>query len=468
MGKTAFCLNIAEHAALRADERRRRLLARDVEGAARDAHAVLRGARRPGARPHRAPDRPRVPRAGGGGARPRPTPRSTSTTRRPSRCSSCARRRAACSATRQPKLGLIVVDYLQLMRSSEGKDSREQEISEISRSLKALAKELNVPVDGALAAQPAGREPRPRRSRGWPTCANPARSSRTPTSSCSSTARRCTSRTPTSRASPRSSSPSSATGRLGGVRRRVSGCRRTAAPEHAAHPLVHMLRGEARARERNGPPSRDIVPAGTCIPRSSAREWRSSLHLGAIAVDGGSDRAVRRSEARKVGWQLEQRATRRAGAAPAPPVRDRRLRSSRRIRHRGTLRTALAAGSSRAGARRPPRGRHRHARARGRARPRGRRWTSSASTAARDLVPSGIWRRDRHSGGDVSWRYRSPRGWGSRKPPTCEVGRSRFARAAPATRGRLAIGYSATRDQRRVRGTSSSRSGPSGRARSTT
>jgi replicative DNA helicase len=43
-------------------------------------------------------------------------------------------------------LRLIVVDYLQLMRSTEGKDSREQEISEISRSLKALAKELNVPV----------------------------------------------------------------------------------------------------------------------------------------------------------------------------------------------------------------------------------------------------------------------------------------------------------------------------------
>jgi replicative DNA helicase len=44
------------------------------------------------------------------------------------------------------KLGLVVVDYLQLMRSTEGKDSREQEISEISRSLKALAKELQVPV----------------------------------------------------------------------------------------------------------------------------------------------------------------------------------------------------------------------------------------------------------------------------------------------------------------------------------
>jgi replicative DNA helicase len=43
-------------------------------------------------------------------------------------------------------LGLVVVDYLQLMRGSERTDSREQEISEISRSLKGLAKELNVPV----------------------------------------------------------------------------------------------------------------------------------------------------------------------------------------------------------------------------------------------------------------------------------------------------------------------------------
>ena len=43
-------------------------------------------------------------------------------------------------------LGLVILDYLQLMRSSGSKDSREQEISEISRSLKALAKELAVPV----------------------------------------------------------------------------------------------------------------------------------------------------------------------------------------------------------------------------------------------------------------------------------------------------------------------------------
>ena len=43
-------------------------------------------------------------------------------------------------------LGLIVLDYLQLMKGSAYSDTREQEISEISRSLKGLAKELSVPV----------------------------------------------------------------------------------------------------------------------------------------------------------------------------------------------------------------------------------------------------------------------------------------------------------------------------------
>ncbi len=43
-------------------------------------------------------------------------------------------------------LDLIVIDYLQLMRGRSNLDNRQQEISEISRSLKALAKELNVPV----------------------------------------------------------------------------------------------------------------------------------------------------------------------------------------------------------------------------------------------------------------------------------------------------------------------------------
>ena len=43
-------------------------------------------------------------------------------------------------------LDLIVVDYLQLMQSSGRPDSRQQEIAEISRSLKILAKELDIPV----------------------------------------------------------------------------------------------------------------------------------------------------------------------------------------------------------------------------------------------------------------------------------------------------------------------------------
>ena len=47
---------------------------------------------------------------------------------------------------RNEGLGLIIVDYLQLMESSQRTDNRVQEISEITRGLKTLAKELNVPV----------------------------------------------------------------------------------------------------------------------------------------------------------------------------------------------------------------------------------------------------------------------------------------------------------------------------------
>jgi replicative DNA helicase len=47
---------------------------------------------------------------------------------------------------RDARLGLILVDYLQLMKGHTGADNREQEISSISRSLKALAKELDTPV----------------------------------------------------------------------------------------------------------------------------------------------------------------------------------------------------------------------------------------------------------------------------------------------------------------------------------
>lgn len=43
-------------------------------------------------------------------------------------------------------LGLVIIDYLQLMSGSKKSESRQQEISEISRSLKGLAREINAPV----------------------------------------------------------------------------------------------------------------------------------------------------------------------------------------------------------------------------------------------------------------------------------------------------------------------------------
>lgn len=46
----------------------------------------------------------------------------------------------------QYNLGLVIIDYLQLISSSGRTENRQQEISEISRSLKGLARELNVPV----------------------------------------------------------------------------------------------------------------------------------------------------------------------------------------------------------------------------------------------------------------------------------------------------------------------------------
>jgi len=56
--------------------------------------------------------------------------------------------RARCRrlAREQDGLGLVVIDYLQLMQTGDRTENRATEISEISRSLKALAKELRVPV----------------------------------------------------------------------------------------------------------------------------------------------------------------------------------------------------------------------------------------------------------------------------------------------------------------------------------
>jgi replicative DNA helicase len=62
-------------------------------------------------------------------------------------------------------LDMVVVDYLQLMSSIRKKEGRTQEISEISRSLKALARELNIPVIAlsqlSRAVETRGRDKRP-------------------------------------------------------------------------------------------------------------------------------------------------------------------------------------------------------------------------------------------------------------------------------------------------------------------
>ena len=79
-----------------------------------------------------------------------------------------ARRLAAELSAKGTPLSLIMVDYLQLMRGMGRPESRQQEISEISRNLKALARDLRVPVMALsqLSRRPEekGREGRPQLS----------------------------------------------------------------------------------------------------------------------------------------------------------------------------------------------------------------------------------------------------------------------------------------------------------------
>ena len=68
--------------------------------------------------------------------------------------------RAKCRRMKQKHgLGLVVIDYLQLMQSHRRVDSRQQEVAEISRGLKMLAKELDVPV---IALSQLSRQPESR------------------------------------------------------------------------------------------------------------------------------------------------------------------------------------------------------------------------------------------------------------------------------------------------------------------
>lgn len=76
-----------------------------------------------------------------------------------------SRRLASELRLKNKELGLVIVDYIQLLRLHERSESRQQEVSEISRSLKALAKDLDVPLVALsqLSRRPEekGREGRP-------------------------------------------------------------------------------------------------------------------------------------------------------------------------------------------------------------------------------------------------------------------------------------------------------------------
>jgi replicative DNA helicase len=143
MGKTAFTLNVAQHAAIEhqvpvaffsLEMSKESLVQRMLTSEARiDAQRLRKGMLRDD-------DFPRLARAAGIlSSAPvwiDDTPGITLLEMR-----SKARRLKAESG-----VGLVVVDYLQLMQGPANSESRQQEVSTISRGLKALAKELNVPV----------------------------------------------------------------------------------------------------------------------------------------------------------------------------------------------------------------------------------------------------------------------------------------------------------------------------------
>src|ERR1051325_11717459 len=156
MGKTAFALNVVQHAAIEhsvkvaifslemsKDQLVQRLLC--SEGLV-DAQRLRRGALRD-------EDYPKLARAAGllssayiwiddsAGLTP------------------LAMRSKARRLKAEHDIGLLVVDYLQLMQGPQDIENRQQEVSSISRSLKALAKELDIPV---LALSQRSRAPEQR------------------------------------------------------------------------------------------------------------------------------------------------------------------------------------------------------------------------------------------------------------------------------------------------------------------
>ena len=161
MGKTALALNFVwaaasdEHRLFSEDPsgrrggkapRRRHLQPRDgPRGAGRSAPPSRGGGRWPEDADRRAHPR----RSGTSSTRPATsctTARSSSTTPRASPSRTSARRRARLKRVHGEDLGLIVIDYLQLMHGTDPRANRQSQISEISRGLKLIAKELEVPV----------------------------------------------------------------------------------------------------------------------------------------------------------------------------------------------------------------------------------------------------------------------------------------------------------------------------------
>ena len=143
MGKTSFCLNVAQHASMRAGETvgifslemsKEQLVLRMLCSDSRvDAHKLRTGRLQE-------KDWARLAKAYADLSASKVFIDDSSTVSPLEMRAKCRRLRA------EHGLGLVIVDYLQLVTSTGRVENRQQEISAISRSLKGLAKELAVPV----------------------------------------------------------------------------------------------------------------------------------------------------------------------------------------------------------------------------------------------------------------------------------------------------------------------------------
>jgi len=143
MGKTAFSLNVASHMALRAKKAvayfsvemgKESLMMRLLAGESKISMGELRNGRIQDA------SWPKLIQAAGSISESKLFIDDTSGISPFEIRARCRRLKA------QHGLDCIMIDYLQIMQLKQRVDSREREVSEISRSLKAIAKELNVPV----------------------------------------------------------------------------------------------------------------------------------------------------------------------------------------------------------------------------------------------------------------------------------------------------------------------------------